>query len=359
MKVRKYIHIPPAWKIYSILIALPIVILQCNQILYDDRLWTDIHIWRVSSPILLAFILLTWYLNLGWDERLQKKHPSIQESWLRVRKKFLRLLLWIPVSIAALLCVYHYGHIQGYRFQYTDFFEGCLVSLVVNILFRVFYEGHYIFEQYKESKMEKAVMAQLSLQQEFETLKNQINPHFLFNCFNTLSSLISVDKKRADQFLNELSKVYRYLLRNNMEMTSTVASEMNFINSYFQLLKTRHGDAIMFNTQIEKKYESYWLPSLSLQLLVENAVKHNMLSKNKPLTIHIFTIPGNKLVIHNNLQRRIHKVPSNKIGLENIKTKYLLLKQPGFQVMEDEKNFTVVLPLIWKEATLSSTYPRI
>ena len=111
----------------------------------------------------------------------------------------------------------------------------------------------------------------------------------------------------------------------------------------------RHGDAIRMNMQIDKQYETYLLPSLSLQLLVENAVKHNMHSKSQPLTIDIFTTAGNKLVVNNNLQRRIIKSAGNRVGLENIRSKYHLLKQPGFQIIEDDKNYTVVLPLIWKQ----------
>lgn len=187
----------------------------------------------------------------------------------------------------------------------------------------------------------------MSLQQEFDVLKSQVNPHFLFNCFNTLSSLIVEDPQRADSFLNELSKVYRYLLRNNESSLSTLQNELNFIESYFKLLKTRHGEAVQFQLEIDKRYNHYLLPSLSLQLLVENAVKHNVLSKNKPLMIDIFTTAANRLVVSNNLQRRTKKGPSNRIGLDNIRTKYELLRQRGFQVMEDGRSFTVVLPLIW------------
>jgi LytS/YehU family sensor histidine kinase len=187
----------------------------------------------------------------------------------------------------------------------------------------------------------------MSLQQEFDVLKSQVNPHFLFNCFNTLSSLINEDAKKAELFLDELSKVYRYLLRNNEAGLSTLQNELKFIESYFRLLKTRHGDAVQFQVEADKRYENYLVPSLSLQMLVENAVKHNVLSKNKPLMIDIFTAAGNKLIVNNNLQRRTVKGPSNRIGLDNIKMKYQLLAQKGFHVMEDEKNFTVVLPLIW------------
>ena len=141
--------------------------------------------------------------------------------------------------------------------------------------------------------------------------------------------------------------MYRYLLQNNDDGLSTLENELQFIKSYFKLLETRHGDAVHLNMQIDKRYEPYLLPSLSLQLLVENVVKHNVVSKTAPLEIDIFTIAGNKLVVNNTMIRRAVKAPSNKVGLENIRAKYSLLKQAGFQVMEDERNFTVVLPLIW------------
>jgi LytS/YehU family sensor histidine kinase len=163
-------------------------------------------------------------------------------------------------------------------------------------------------------------------------------------------SLISEDKNKADTFLNELSKVYRYLLHSNLDSLSTVQNEIKFIRSYFQLLNTRYGEAIQYQIEVDKKYEHYLLPSLSLQMLVENAVKHNSLSKIKPLLVDIFTTEGNKLVVYNNLQPKTVAVPSNKVGLQNIKAKYELLNHKGFQVIEDAKSFTVVLPLIWNNS---------
>ena len=194
-------------------------------------------------------------------------------------------------------------------------------------------------------------MRDLAVQQEFDTLKSQVNPHFLFNCFNTLSSLIGEDRQKAESFLNELSKVYRYLLRNNEDGLSTVENEVKFIQSYYKLLRTRHGEAVQLNMEIDKRYESYLLPSLTLQLLVENVVKHNSLSKNYPVVIDIFTTAGNKLVVNNNLRHRVVKIQGTKVGLDNISAKYKLLNKQGFQVMADERNFTVVLPLIWNGST--------
>jgi LytS/YehU family sensor histidine kinase len=244
--------------------------------------------------------------------------------------------------------VFQYFYILGYRIKEEDLKYGYMVGLSVNLIFQTLWEVLYIIEKYKESTAEKEVLEQLKLQHEFEGLKEKVNPHFLFNCFNTLSSLIAEDKNRAEQFLDELSKVYRYLLRTNEDGMSTLEAELQFIQSYFRLLKTRHGDAVELHIDADKKYFSYMLPSLSLQMLVENTVKHNALSKNNPLVIEIFTTTGNKLVVTNNLQRRAVKAPSNKVGLQNIKDKYGLLGQKGFHILEDDKNFTVVLPLIWK-----------
>jgi len=182
---------------------------------------------------------------------------------------------------------------------------------------------------------------------ELRALRYQVNPHFLFNCFNTLSSLISEDKDQADVFLNELSKVYRYLLRSNEDGLSMLQDELNFIKSYYKLLKTRHGEAIQLQIEVDKKYYKYLLPSLSLQLLVENAVKHNIVSRSNPLLIDIFSTEGNRLAVNNNLQPKKIKLPSNKIGLANIRSKYELLKLNGYEILQDNRNFTVVLPLIW------------
>jgi LytS/YehU family sensor histidine kinase len=115
---------------------------------------------------------------------------------------------------------------------------------------------------------------------------------------------------------------------------------------------------VELKVRIDKKYDSYLLPSLSLQLLVENVVKHNVLSKSMPVLIEIYTTGDDRLIVNNNLQRRIAKAPSNKVGLNNIKSKYSLLKMTGFQVMTDTKNFTVELPLISNTTALHPAHAR-
>ena len=338
---------PPKWKIYTFFLTMPLIVMAMNLILFENRLWENISIWLISFPIVFFIGFVTWYLHLLYARAAEKKYPDLNQSKKRIiRKALVQLFIMVP-CILVLFFLYSYFHINGYQFSYVQLGQGLLLGLFVNLIFQTLYEGEYLLRKYKESKEENETIQQLSLAHEYDTLKSQVNPHFLFNCFNTLSSLITEDKQKAEVFLDELSKVYRYLLRSNEDGISTVENEVNFINSYYKLLRTRHGEAVSLNLQIDKRYERYLLPSLSLQLLVENVVKHNALSRNKPLLIDIFTTAGNKLIVNNNLQRRSVKAPSNKVGLDNIRAKYELLNQPGFQVMEDEKNFTVVLPLIW------------
>jgi len=320
-----------------------------NYLLFENRMFREQDIWLYSFPVLYIQGVFSWYLHVAVMHWLRHKFPDIKQTALRLG---LLGLAHVAMSfLTFIILIYAYKEFEFLNFEYSSYKikVALFMAIALTMVATTMWEADYTFNQWKKSAAEKEKLEQLSIQQEFHTLKSQVNPHFLFNCFNTLSSLISEDKKLAEAFLDELSKVYRYLLRNNENSMSTLHAEISFIESYYRLLKTRHGEAVEIKMDIDRKYEDYMLPSLSLQLLVENAVKHNVLSKNKPLLIDIFSTAGNKLVINNNLQRRTVKVNSHGIGLKNIELKYRLLGQQGFQVLEDSKNFSVVLPLIWSK----------
>lgn len=345
--------LPKATKLqlYSFLASMPLIAILLNYIFYDQRMFSDLKVWTVSFPLLFMLGTGSWRMHVVIAGLTRQKFPELSQTKTRLIIMALCIIPFMSLSVSIIFFIYDRLHILGYDFNVEDFKAGLLVGFCVNLLFETLYEADYLLEKYKESLQEKETFRQLSVAQEFDALKNQVNPHFLFNCFNTLSSLIGEDKTKAEAFLNELSKVYRYLLRNNEDGLSSVENEVRFIQSYYKLLQTRHGEAVKLNIQVDKKYYPYLLPSLSLQLLVENVVKHNVISKTEPQVIDIFTTAGNKLVVNNNIRRRNARVLSNKVGLNNIHAKYFLLNQPGFQVMEDEKNFTVVLPLIWNNSS--------
>jgi two-component system LytT family sensor kinase len=328
-------------------LSMPFISFALTYILYKDRVWEDWRVWAVAVPIIYLIGIFSWYGHELYDHFLRSKYPGLQQTSKRVGFKLAVNLLVMTPSVVLIFYTFQFFHLLGYRIQPGDLKYGVLVGLIVNLIFETLWELIYIIDQYKATVAEKEMLERLQLQQDFDALKQKVNPHFLFNCFNTLSSLISENKDQAEKFLDELSKVYRYLLRSNEDGMSTVENELNFIGSYFKLLQTRFDSGVYLKVEVEKQYFRYLLPSLSLQLLVENAVKHNTISKSRPLSIEIFSTAGNKLVVNNNLQRKQSHAASHNIGLQNIRDKYQLINQPGFQVIEDEKNYTVVLPLIW------------
>lgn len=333
---------------WCFLISMPFIAFAYCFIMYGSRLLNEWQPWVYGYLVIYAMGFVSWRLHYFYNSFLQKKFPGIEQTKYRVSLKFFTYILIMSPSVLAILFVFNYFKIAEYRLENGDIVNALLVGFSTNIIFESLYEAVYIIEKYKETILEQEMLEQMTLQQEFDNLKEKVNPHFLFNCFNTLSSLILENKALAEKFLDELSKVYRYLLRNNEDGMSTVENEVKFIQSYFQLMRIRHGNGINVNLQIDRKYYPYLLPSLSLQLLVENAVKHNVISKQTPLSIELFTTEGKQLVVNNNLNKRIVQEKSTKIGLQNIEAKYKLMNQDGFQVVEGEKNFMVVLPLIWK-----------
>lgn len=348
MKFKK----PPTYQFIGWGLSMPLIAWGLCAILYNERLYTDWRVWAYAYPLLLLMGFVSWYMHFQYDSLIRKKYPSLKDTGKRVVLIVLVYVFIMTPSLLLIFLFFDFFHILGYYISVEDIKWGLLLGFTVNIVFETLWEVMYMIGKYKENLAEKELLQQMSVTQEFENLKGQVNPHFLFNCFNTLSSLIGENKQEAEKFLDELSKVYRYLLRNNQEGVATLENELKFINSYYKLLKTRHGDALQLQLEIDKKFHSYLLPSLSLQLLVENAVKHNVVSKSQPLMIEIFTTSANQLVVNNNLQRKLKKESSTKIGLNNILMKYKLMQQSGFQVVEGEKNFMVVLPLVWNNSAL-------
>ena len=206
-------------------------------------------------------------------------------------------------------------------------------------------------EQYQRRQVEAELIAE-RLQQQMSAvrmmaLQAQLNPHFLFNSLNSLSSLIADEPAKAERFVDEMSSVYRYLLRTNEQDLTTLQAELLFVDSYYHLLKTRYGDGIDLSKTIDASFLPYKIPPLTLQLLIENTVKHNIVSSDKPLSIQLTTTPDGWLTVSNTLQRKpVNKVNSTQKGLLTILSKYQLLNLAAPTVTETTHSFAVALPLI-------------
>jgi sensor histidine kinase YesM len=328
-----------------IITLLPPVVVVINYWIFGSRYFTDKNILLAASGIALLTGFISWQLQIMVAIKLQQKFPLYHQTIRRLLYAIIAYIILTSFTISVVFWLYDLISFFDYSLNVMHLVWSLIAGIIVDVLGCSFHEGVAFYERWKKVEGEAEQLKQENLQSQLESLKAQVNPHFLFNSLNSLSSLISEDSAKAEKFLDELSKVYRYLLRNNEDDLTTLHAEMQFIQSYYHLLKTRYGDSLLLKTQIDDKYLDYMLPPLTLQMLVENAVKHNVMMKDLPLRINI-SICNGKLVISNNLQRKVRRVSSNRIGLGNIAKKYKILKQENILVQETSTEFSVVIPLI-------------
>lgn len=296
---------------------------------------------------MISFIILSgiWVLQgrLGW--KMLQIYPSHRDTMRRVLLFSSLNLLIVILSVTFLCWVFDLLSILDYRFTVKSWLKGLTAGAICTILNQAVYETEASYRRIKVSQLEAEQLKKAQLQTQFDSLKEQVNPHFLFNSLNSLSSLITTDPAKAEEFVEEMSRVYRYLLRSNEEQLTTLQKEIDFIESYNMLLKTRFGRGFQPVIRIEEAMKERLLPPMTLQLLMENAVKHNIVDPDMPLIVQLYT-QGEKLVVSNNLQKKNKIVVSNKVGLSNILSKYKLLNYPGVEIKETVNEFIVVLPLI-------------
>ncbi|HOB84640.1 MAG TPA: histidine kinase [Bacteroidales bacterium] len=202
----------------------------------------------------------------------------------------------------------------------------------------------FIIIQWQDAMTREQKLREENLIFQNETLKSQVNPHFLFNSLNTISSLIHTQPEAAEQFINNLSMVYRYILENGQKDSVPLQSELNFITDYFNLHKIRDEEKIILDINAQDAGQFRILP-VSLQILLENAIKHNIASRENQLRISIYT-EDEQIVVRNNLRRKSTQIVSTKLGLKNLAERVRLTCKTDLVIEESKEFFTVKLPLI-------------
>lgn len=204
----------------------------------------------------------------------------------------------------------------------------------------------YFNDKLKNTLLEAERLKTLSVESQFEALRNQINPHFLFNSLNALSGIVHKDADLASDFIKQLANVYRYLLYNQENKTVSLRTEMEFIDAFVFLVKMRFADQVVIDKNVaEADQDAFQLPPASVQLLVENAIKHNVTSRKNPLHVAIF-VENDFLVVQNTRQHKPKETLPGGMGLTNVKMRYQHLVDREVQVLDDGESFTVKLPLI-------------
>ena len=204
-------------------------------------------------------------------------------------------------------------------------------------------------KQLTEANTQLLKVQKENLQSQFEVLKQQVNPHFLFNSLNVLTSLIKIDPDLAESFTERLSKVYRYVLENKEKDLVSLSTELEFLNAYLFLLEIRFMKKLFIDIKIDKSYSDYQILPIAIQLIIENAIKHNTFSKAQPLKIEIFVDEKQRLNIINNLNVRETKLISTGVGLENINRRYALVSDQKPEFIKTSEHFIAKLPLLKTE----------
>ena len=206
--------------------------------------------------------------------------------------------------------------------------------------------GIQFLKNWKNAQLASEQFQKESIRAELETLKNHLDPHFLFNNLNILSSLISKDQKLSQSYLEKFAEVYRIILQSSSEELVALKQELDFISAYMYLLEIRFEDTIQLELDIKPENQQYYLPPLTLQMLIENAIKHNVVSEIRPLKIKI-ECRERYLVIKNNRQeKKVEMRNSSKTGLKNIERRYSYFTKKPVQVFKNDESFIVKVPLI-------------
>lgn len=218
----------------------------------------------------------------------------------------------------------------------------CIVVLVVAILYGRIYT--LLFEQ-RKILLENEQLRTENLQNQYNMLMGQISPHFFFNSLNSLSMLVrGKDEQKALEYIDQLSYTFRYIIQNGQNTKSTLQDEMEFARAYGELFKVRYADKLFFDVDVDERYNEWLLPALTLQPLIGNAVKHNTITRKHPFHISIRT-EGSTLVVSNLKSPKLEPEPSTGIGLQNLSSRWRLIAGTDIEIIDNEKEFIVRLPL--------------
>jgi len=332
------------------LIGIPIVTLLAFFV-YEFESWDQLG-WVTLFHLFVSLVFTTviWYGNRFIWFKFQRLYPGFQNTKARLIRQILTSIIY-TVGIdwgLALLFGLNFSDYKPNLNENSPWYVFIFCSwfpLLMTALFMSVYESRYFFYEWKKNIQQTEAIAHAHIQTQFEALKKQLDPHFLFNSLNTLASLIDYQNEPAQAYLERLSDVYRYVIETKNKTTVSLRDELAFLDAFIYLLKVRYRDNLSIHQYLSEEAFNQHVPALSLQILVENAIKHNIISKDRPLNIDIKQ-EADQVVVINNKQIKTSLPISTKIGLQNIIERYQLLNMPSVEILDEEHTFTVKLPLL-------------
>ena len=320
---------------------------------YFNRSATSI---AIEWGFVLFFCLVLTEVNLILARRLDKSLPWVMYPLQRFFTQFIIQIISTTFFLYIFLRTSFYifeGDSGLSNVDHLILRQMFVVSLLLSTLISLIYTGNFFLQKWKDAVLETAELnvktvelKQIALEAQLESLKAQLDPHFMFNNFSTLSALIAEDPALAQHFLENLSRVYRYMIINLNKNIISVEEEIKFAEAYFYLIKIRLGENVKMDIEVSEATLKKGIPPITLQLLIENAIKHNTASRSKPLQITIGMEGDDRLKVTNTLQRLNYNIPSTCLGIKNIHSRYLLLSDHDVDIQETSDQFIVKLPLL-------------
>lgn len=305
----------------------------------------------------LAFTALYWNGAFMLFMYYRRKFPEIKQTPKR--------LFWTVLSLGIFMIVFDPVLCMIFKMQsfeeaiaWDNIIQKTTINVAVSLVVGSIYENVYFFEQWKKSIQLNEALKNQQIRTQFEVLQNQMSPHFLFNSLNTLAILIAEDGKTAIEFTEKLSEVYRYILKNRDREVVRLKEELEFASNYMFLLKIRYPQNLSVDFEVSEEYMNMSIAPLTIQILLENATKHNVISKTHPLHISVY-IDGYAVVVKNNLQKKNVIEKSTKTGLTNIKNRYTYFGNESIKVIKTEDTFVVSIPLLQIKGETPISAPAI
>lgn len=345
-------HMSGIYKKYGLRILVSIFIYLFFRITsgtWDTSAAQSDTVWPVIILYAIAVVLILWEVCDRVIGYFSRHYPAELTSKKRLA------IIFLTATLATFPLVTLFIYFENYHLKVwlncienpgqvilADITQGYVITwLVISVeILKLYYLNM------RKMEMDKARIQKELLVTRYESLKNQVNPHFLFNNFSVLTALIHKNADLASDFVTQLSKLYRYILDHKQQEMVSLAEELEFLDSYIFLLKIRHEDSISIEKDFDLDLDHFQVPPLSLQMLIENAVKHNNFTQEKPLVIKIYNEEDQFIVVQNILNPKKANGSSTKIGLENIRNRYDLKSDKKVIVYQSEDYFKVKLPVI-------------
>ncbi len=329
---------------YNLLLAIGIIFVFCPSCFLSLE-----GIISVADSILYSFIIC---LILGFGNGYLVDQLDLRISWIKtpIKRLVVGTITVIVFSFIASVVIVMFFRV--FIFKNMVWNELTMVSMLndaklpvyIALVITIALTSRSFLMAWKKSALDIEKLKRENLQAQYDALKNQINPHFLFNSFNVLTDLVYMDQDLAAQFIQQLSKVFRYVLESSKKELVSLATELAFLQAYIFLLKIRFGENVTIQLPTYEDKGDQIIP-LCLQMLIENAIKHNVITAEEKLHVDI-EIHDGRILVRNNLQLRNAVEGSTRLGLANIKARYALLNQQDVDINSSPNTFTVSIPLI-------------